>query len=116
MARAAGYVLLIASATVLAVAIAPAFAASTLMSELDTDHDGTIDLNEVNAAAIAKFTQLDRNHDGMLSQSEYLALVDEMFKAADKDHDGTLDEEELQSVPGRLLHRLLKLKALPANR
>jgi Ca2+-binding EF-hand superfamily protein len=111
----------------------PAFAASRAMHILDTDKDGTIDMNEANAAAAALFDQLDRDkdgtldakelhgrlnlheikkadpdHDGTISKDEYLALVAELFKRADHDGDGTLDEHELRSPAGRKLQKLLR--------
>jgi Ca2+-binding EF-hand superfamily protein len=111
----------------------PAFAASRAMHILDTDKDGTIDMNEANAAAAALFDQLDRDkdgtldakelhgrlnlheikkadpdHDGTISKDEYLALVAELFKRADHDGDGTLDERELRSPAGRKLQKLLR--------
>ena len=36
----------------------------------DKDSDGTIDLGEAKAAAVALFDQLDRDHDGTLTQEE----------------------------------------------
>lgn len=111
----------------------PAFAASRAMHILDTDKDGTIDMNEANAAASALFDQLDRDkdgtlsarelhgrftlqeikradpdHDGTISKDEYLAAVAELFKRADHDGDGTLDEKELRSPAGRQLQKLLR--------
>jgi len=100
---------------------------------LDTDNDGTVDLNEAKAAASALFDRLDRDHDGTLdrrelrgrvgprdfaeadpdrdgtlSKGEYLALVERWFRAADADHDGTLTAKEFNSPAGRGLLRLLK--------
>jgi EF hand len=100
---------------------------------LDTDNDGTVDLNEAKRAASALFDKLDRDHDGTLSRrelrgrvsasdfsnadpdrdgtlskDEYLALVERRFRAADTDNDGTLTAKELNSPAGRALLRLLK--------
>ncbi|MBV9520790.1 MAG: EF-hand domain-containing protein [Hyphomicrobiales bacterium] len=111
----------------------PVFAASRAMHILDTDKDGTIDMNEANAAAstlfdeldrdkdgtltarelhgrlsLHEFKQADRDNDGTLSKDEYLALVAEFFKRADHDGDGTLDEHELRSPAGRKLQKLLR--------
>ena len=36
----------------------------------DKDSDGTIDVGEAKAAAVALFDQLDRDHDGTLTQEE----------------------------------------------
>ena len=102
------------------------------LQQLDSDHDGTVDLNEAKAAAAAVFDRLDRDHDGTLdrrelrgrlnaaqfaaadpdhdgtlSRDEYMALVETRFNAADTDHDGTLDVKELRSPAGRNLLRLV---------
>ena len=112
----------------------PAFAApSRAMRLLDTDNDGTVDLNEARKAASAMFEKLDRDHDGTLdrrelggrlsaaefaaadpdndgtlSKDEYMTVVESRFRAADPDNDGTLDEKELGSRAGRSLLRLLQ--------
>jgi hypothetical protein len=102
----------------------------TFFQKWDTDRDGTLSLDEVKKAAIARFNALDRNHtgtlnrwktgatvtaqqlrradtdkDGTLDKNEYLALVEKLFRAADKDHDGTLDRRELNSRAGSFLLR-----------
>jgi hypothetical protein len=117
-------------------ACCPALAAprrSVTMRLLDSDNDGTVDLDEAKRAASARFDWLDRDHDGTLdrrelggrltraefaaadpdkdgtlSKNEYLKLVEDRFKAADPDNDGTLNEKELRSRAGRALVRLLK--------
>jgi Ca2+-binding EF-hand superfamily protein len=112
----------------------PAFAApSRAMRLLDSDNDGTADLDEAKKAASALFDKLDRDHegtldrrelggrfsaaefatadpdkDGTLSKDEYLKVVENRFKAADPDNDGTLDEKELRSRAGQSLLRLLQ--------
>jgi Ca2+-binding EF-hand superfamily protein len=112
----------------------PAFAApSRAMRLLDTDNDGTVDLDEAKKAASALFDKLDRDHegtldrrelgsrlsaaeftaadpdkDGTLSKDEYLKVVENRFKTADPDNDGTLDEKELRSRAGQSLLRLLQ--------
>jgi hypothetical protein len=103
------------------------------LQALDSDHDGTIDLNEIRAAAGAAFDRLDRDHDGTLSgrelkgrlssrelaaadgdhdgtltKEEYAAAVDKRFQAANSDGDDTLDAGELRSRSGKALQRLLK--------
>jgi Ca2+-binding EF-hand superfamily protein len=111
-----------------------AFAApSRAMRLLDTDNDGTVDLEEAKKAASTVFDKLDRDHDGTLdrrelggrlsttefasadadkdrtlSKDEYLKVVESRFKAADPDNDGTLDEKELRSGAGKALLRLLQ--------
>jgi Ca2+-binding EF-hand superfamily protein len=108
-------------------------APSHAMRLLDTDNDGTVDLNEARKAASTLFDKLDRDHDGALdrrelrgrfnatelatadpdkdgtlSKDEYLKVVERRFKAADPDNDGTLDEKELRSRAGQALMRLLQ--------
>jgi Ca2+-binding EF-hand superfamily protein len=101
--------------------------ATSAMSTIDTDHDGTIDLAEANAAAIVLFDKLDTDKDGTLdieeleghvtkeqlaadrdgdkklSKAEYLALVEATFKAIDTDGDGTVDNKEFKTAAGRAL-------------
>jgi hypothetical protein len=111
------------------VAAAPAQA----WNAIDTDHDGTVDLDEAKAAASAVFDKLDGDHDGTLDRkelkgrlstkelaaadgdhdgtldkNEYLAVVEKRFKAANRDNDGTLDAKEFNTRAGRALLRLLK--------
>jgi len=106
---------------------------SRAMRLLDTDSDGTVDLEEAKKAAAKLFDKLDGDRDGTLesselrgrlsraelsasdpdkdktlSKDEYLALVEKRFKAADSDNDGTLDDKELHSRAGQALLRLLQ--------
>jgi Ca2+-binding EF-hand superfamily protein len=84
-------------------------AASALFDKLDRDHDGTLDKHEVARRLSPKeFAAADPDHDGTLSKDEYLAVVEQRFKAANTDNDGTLDEKELSSKAGRSLLRLLR--------
>jgi len=105
---------------------------SLVLSKVDTDHDGSVSLAEAKAAASAKFDALDTDKEGTLDvneltgilspnavkkadkdkdqtldKGEFLALVEKMFKAADQDHDGTLDPTELSTDQGRALVSLL---------
>ena len=102
------------------------------LKTLDTDNDGTVDLNEAKTAAAAEFDKLDKDHegtldkkeagsrlggkafsaadadkDGTVSKDEYTADVEKRFKAVDRDNDGTLDAKELASGKGKALVRLL---------
>ena len=102
------------------------------MSKIDTDHDGSVSLDEAKKAAIAKFDTLDKDKEGTLDANEltgilgrndlikadkdkdktldkveFLALVEKLFAAADKDKDGTLDAKELSTEQGRALVSLL---------
>lgn len=105
---------------------------TSLISEIDTDKDGTIDLGEAKKAAAAVFDKLDTDKDGTLdlkelkgrlsrkdfaagdpdkdktlSKDEYLAIVEQRFNAADADHEGTVSAAELRTPAGRALARLL---------
>jgi TPP-dependent trihydroxycyclohexane-1,2-dione (THcHDO) dehydratase len=40
------------------------------LQQLDSDHDGTVDLNEAKTAGSAMFDRLNRDHDGTLSRDE----------------------------------------------
>ena len=115
--------------------VLPALPASDpdLLAGLDTDHDGTVSLDEAKKAAEIVFDKLDRAHDGTLtarelrgklsardftaadtdkdgtlSKDEYLSIVEQRFKAADTDNDGTLTRRELRSKAGRQLLLLLR--------
>ena len=119
-------------ASVLTAAASPSLAVSA-MAGVDTDQDGTIDLNEAKAAASAAFDNLDVDHDGTLSRAElrgrvlehdwaiadpdgdktltkdeYLNYVEVVFKRADTDSDGTIDAKEARTHAGRVLMRLLR--------
>jgi len=62
--------LLVASPFVLQ---ARADSATNAVAAWDTDHDGTLDLAEVNKAAAAEFDKLDVDHDGTLDMKELVA-------------------------------------------
>ena len=117
-------------------AVSQTFAASRgagPLQVLDSDHDGTVDLNETKTAASAVFDRLDRDHNGTLNgrelkgrlsakelaaedgdhggtltKDEYLATVEKRFKAANPDGDDKLDAKELNSRSGRALQRLVR--------
>jgi Ca2+-binding EF-hand superfamily protein len=124
--------LLLASA--LTLPLSPAIAAS-VFSGIDTNNDGTIDLNEAKAAASKVFDKLDIDHDGTLSRAElrgrvlekdwkiadpdndktltkeeYLNYVEYAFKRADTNGDGTIDAKEARTHAGRVLLRLLRAR------
>ena len=122
----------LALASLLAVPATSALAKATgPLGALDTDNDGTVDLNEVNKSAAELFTRLEKDadgtldlkemkgrvskkdfktadpdNDGTLSKDEFLALVAGKFKDADPDNDGTLDAKELSSKKGKALLRV----------
>jgi hypothetical protein len=78
------------------------------LQQLDSDHDGTVDLEEAKAAAAAAFDRLDSDHDGTLDRRELRGRLNAaQFAAADPDNDGTLDAKELRSPAGRDLLRLV---------
>jgi len=108
------------------------------LQQWDTDHDGTLSVDEIKKAAIARFEELDRNHkgrlsrsqlagslsfqqfrkadknrDGTLDQDEFSSVFEKLFQAADKDHDGTLDKKELGSSTGRSLLKLFAVRQGP---
>jgi Ca2+-binding EF-hand superfamily protein len=108
-------------------------AAISPLSAYDTDKDGTLDINEIKAAAAAAFDRLDKDkdgtlsrkevglhmsikefkaadtdNDGTLSKEEFIAIAERLFEEADKDNDGTLTNRELRSVPGHALLRLIR--------
>ncbi len=103
------------------------------VAALDTDDDGTVDLNEVNKSATELFTRLEKDsdgtvdfkemkgrvskqgfktadpdNDGTLSKDEFLVMVAAMFKDADPDSDGTLDAKEIASKKGKALMRVTR--------
>jgi Ca2+-binding EF-hand superfamily protein len=82
-------------------------AAEKMFDKLDRDHDGTLSKRELRGKLSAKeFTTADTDHDGTISKEEYMAAVEQRFKAADVDTDGTLTPKELRSTAGRALLRL----------
>jgi Ca2+-binding EF-hand superfamily protein len=84
-------------------------AASALFDRLDRDHDGTLDRRELRGRLSAKeLNEADPDHDGTLTKNEYLAVVEKRFNAANPDRDGTLDAKELKTKVGRSLLRLLR--------
>ena len=104
------------------------------LQQLDTDHDGSIDAAESEAAASAIFAKLDPDHngtlgagtlagridtaanmsladpdhDGTVSKAEYLAYVDGWFKKIDTNHDGKVDRGELATPNGETYLQLVK--------
>src|SRR6202162_1848222 len=108
------------------------------LQQWDIDHEGTLSVDEIKKAAIARFDELDRNHkgrlsrnqlagfltfrqfrkadkdkDGTLDQDEFLSVIVQLFQAADKDHDGTLDKKELGTSTGSALLKLFAIRQGP---
>ena len=52
---------------------ARADSASDVIAMWDPDHDGTLDLAEINKAAAAEFEKLDDDHDGTLDMKDWSA-------------------------------------------
>jgi Ca2+-binding EF-hand superfamily protein len=131
-------VMAVAALAVIAMGPAPAAQAAPdevckAVAKHDPDNDGTLDLNEVKAAAKAafvkhnpdndgtldikeakgllnkkEFQKANPDNDGTIDEAEYMAVVETRFKAANPDNDGTVDCKELKSKPGRKLKKLLK--------
>jgi Ca2+-binding EF-hand superfamily protein len=84
-------------------------AADVEFDRLDTDHDGTLDLKELRGRVTkAEFDAADSDHDGTLDKAEYRTLVQSRFNAANPDNDGTVDRKELESKAGQRLVQLLE--------
>jgi Ca2+-binding EF-hand superfamily protein len=81
----------------------PVCAASRVMTLLDTDKNGTIDMNEANTAANAFLAEHQPD------KKKYLKLIAKWFKAADLNGDGRIDEQELHAPEGKIFSRLLGL-------
>jgi Ca2+-binding EF-hand superfamily protein len=83
-------------------------AAETVFDNLDHDHDGTLTRRELRGRLSERqFTAADTDKDGTISKDEYLAVVEKRFKAADADNDGTLNDAEFRTPAGRALIRLV---------
>ena len=92
----------------------PAVGASDLLTALDADKDGIVDLNDVRLVARGICDRLRDKEPSFTSKESqdrfkrrFLELVTALFKAADVDGDGTLDADELRSPAGRNLEKLL---------
>ncbi len=81
----------------------PVCAASRIMTLLDTNNDGTIDMDEASAAASAFLAEHQQD------RKKYLKLIAKSFKAADLNGDGRLNEQELHAPEGKIFSTLLGL-------
>jgi hypothetical protein len=109
--------------------------ASEFLKMVDTDHDKTISIPEIDAFATKKFNELKKpgeealsmaDLDGRISQAdfdaanttrgnavptlskvEFLAWIDKLFREANTVGEKTLSEEELKTPAGEKLIRLL---------
>ena len=102
------------------------------LKHFNRDHDQTLEISEVIAAATKLFRELDTNNDLTLSSKEtagrltedewkivnkdedqtleldeWLTIVRQRFNAADTDHDGKLTAQELDSPAGQSLIKLI---------
>jgi Ca2+-binding EF-hand superfamily protein len=115
-------------------ALAPVAAlAQTGLEPFDTDHSGTMDIEEAETRGREVFRALDANKDGSLSgaelagrlddtafadydsnssksldRSEYAKAIGIEFRNADGDGNSRLDADELKSEPGAKLLRLIR--------
>lgn len=112
---------------------AQAKSGSSPVEKIDTDNDGTIDLNEIKASVESVFATLEKDADGTLdakelrgkisgkglksadpdsdgtvSKDELMSYVESLFKDVDTDNDGTIDAKELKSKKGKDLLRLTR--------
>jgi Ca2+-binding EF-hand superfamily protein len=83
-------------------------AASDLFDRLDTDRDGSLSIKELQGRLTGKgFSAADPDKDNTLTKDEYLTVVEQRFRAADTDGDGTVNAEEFLKPAGQALARLL---------
>lgn len=85
-------------------------AAESHFGRLDTDHDGTVDKNELIPAGVSDkdFTFIDPDKDNLVQKDEYLHLIKQKFDTADRDHNNKLTKDELNSEDGQSLMRLIQ--------
>jgi Ca2+-binding EF-hand superfamily protein len=82
------------------------FGPQMLFSELDSDGDGAVTLEEMQGAHEGRFAQADADGDGRLSREEMVAQamtraeagIDRLLERADADGDGALSEAELDDM------------------
>ena len=111
---------------------------NVFLERYDTDHDGSLSLEEIKKAAIERFKTLDRKHRGRLTRSqlagllsfqqfrkadkdktrtidqqEFVAIGQDLFHKADAEHVGRLDKKELGTGPGKALRRLFAVRQGP---
>lgn len=76
---------------------------------LDTNSDGALSLEELQAAGSARFASSDTDGDGLLSEAELLAAASEsaaervarMLERLDTNEDGGLSQAEIEVVKSR---------------
>jgi hypothetical protein len=84
-------------------------AAGALFDKLDADKDGTLDEKELHGhMTAAHFAEADPDHDKTVSRDEYMVFVTKAFRAANRDGDRTLDANELATPAGRRVILLMQ--------
>ena len=84
-------------------------AAGTVFDRLDADKDGTVDEKELQGRLTnTQFQEADPDHDKTLTKNEYLVAARKAYRAADKDNDNTIDANELQTPAGKVLILLMQ--------
>ncbi len=84
-------------------------AASQIFYASDRDKDGTLDINELAERLDATaLKDRDADNDGTLDHNEYAKAVAIRFKAADLNGDSKLDSKELNTPAGIALLRLIE--------
>src|SRR4029077_8028896 len=72
---------------------------SSPVTPFDTDHDGTVDIDEAKKAASDLFDRLDTDGDGLLRIKELQGrLTGKGFSAAEPEQDNTLTKDEYVTV------------------
>ena len=85
-----------------------------LMATYNTDGDGIVTQEELNAVRAEELATYDANGDGVLSLEEFQALwlahlfeqMVDQFQALDADGDGLITEEEFNAALANILRRL----------
>ncbi len=81
-----------------------------LFEKLDTNKDGVVTSQEVEAAAQKHFAELDTNKDGKVTPEERKAAHERRksahFEDRDKNDNGVLDRNEVERMPDELFNRL----------
>jgi len=84
-------------------------AANDQFTNLEIDHDGTLDAKELRGKLSAKdLKAADPDSDGTVSKDELITYVESLFKNVDSDNDGTIDAKEFKRKKGKALLRLIQ--------
>lgn len=83
------------------------YATNSSFNDLDTNGDGKIDMNELDAAAVKIFKQYDRNGDKFIDRSEFKTIKEarSRFEDLDTNKDGKLDMKELRDAATKKFKR-----------